>query len=140
MRLPTSDSKLFLFNEKKKRKKKNTSCLLVWTERLADKTKGGGRGRGRTVSVQPCVCMHGGMDLCICVYRPVFSISEGVLCVHPPPLHTWCFCIKPCGGVSMCISHMCIRWYDSISVGVWGGGGMSLQPLEYVQLNKLIVL
>lgn len=58
MRLPTSDSKLFLFSGKKKKK---TSCLLVWKERMAAKTKGGGVRSGRGVGVHSCVCIRPGM-------------------------------------------------------------------------------
>lgn len=86
MRLPTSDSKLFLFNEKKKRKK-NTSCLLVWTERLADKTKGGGRGGGRTVSVQPCVYARGHGFVHLCVQACLQYQRRCPVCTSTTPAH-----------------------------------------------------
>ena len=86
MRLPTSDSKLFLFNEKK------TSCLLVWKERLADKTKGGGRegGGGDSECAAMCVCIRAWICMCVCVH----------VCKHA------CVCADRAGtGSCVCIIH-----------------------------------
>lgn len=68
MRPLTSDSKLFLFSGKKK-----TSCLLVWEERMADKTKGGGWGGDSGCSL---MCVHKARDVCVCMTVPA------CLCVH----------------------------------------------------------
>lgn len=161
MRLLTSDSKLFLFSGKKKKNK--TSCLLVWKERMAAKTKGGGVRGGRGVGVHSCVCIRPWMCVFLWLFQLVYSPRrqrwDRELQCASATLCTWFFNIMHLCVLSTCMyihtcactwmfqgdvsSYLAGAWEYSTPECVWVKAQeclTSLQPLERVELNKPIVL
>lgn len=166
MRHPTSDSKLFLFSGRREREKKKTSRLPVWRGRMAVETKRGVCAEGAVWCVQPCVCAWG-TDI-VCVHVKCMQTVEGQgswVCIRYLA-HTWRWCKRngphAYSCMQACVFSSVAVWYHQAAVvralqsrSAWvrvkvcvcgvlyvcgWGWGVSQQPLEYVRLNKPIVL